>query len=269
MKRLRVAYWTRHLAALLGALFIASAGYGQDGVTELKRQLQEETDWRMRVQAALRLGKMQHPAARPALERALSDGSPSVRASVAAALQVHGDKRALPALRKLLTDESELVRRQATTAVRALEGPANGPSWLVEVGKVRVNERVSARALDTHVKRVARHNLSNVQGVVMNGPGAEGAAPEIPKLVFEGTLHELKERRQGSVFAVSAEVEFVITKMPEHLIKGRISGGATVHGEPWAPTKKEEIGRLRKEAVEAATESALRNAERAIRAATE
>jgi hypothetical protein len=188
---------------------------------------------------------------------------------VAAALQVYADPRSLPCLRERLTDESALVRRQVTTAIRSLETPARRPAFLVEVGEVRVSERVGTRTLDAHVKRVAHHNLGNLPGVVIKGAQPQGSTEQLPILLFDGTLHALRERREGQVFAVSAEVEFVITKLPERLIKGRISGGATVHGEASAPTRKDELERLRKEAVEAATESALRNAERAIRAAAE
>ncbi len=227
----------------------------------------------MRMTAALRLGKQKglnkhrHKAVREALERALKDPSASVRASAAAALQRFGDPRALPALRSAQTDSAENVVRQIERAVSELEKLPPGPSYVVEVRKVRVNDRVGVKSLNRHVKRVARKNLSRVPGVVMKSR-ADDEAEALPNLVFDGMLRKLDERREGKSFAVSAQVEFVISRMPGHIIKGRISGGATVHGDSTASKREAERGRLRREAVEAATESALTNAKQALQAAS-
>lgn len=260
--------WARSFGAALTALIITSSGFGQGTVEALKQRLASR-DFRVRVQAALDLGEHRgKPAAREALARALNDASASVRASAVAALQAHGDKGSLALVQRMEADPSDVVRRQAARAVAALSQSSNGPAFVVELGNVRVGRRVPAQALDGHVRRVANKNLGRLPSVVMKAD-AKPEAEALPNLLLDGSLLTLNERREGKSFAVSAKVEFVISRMPGRVIKGRISGGATVHGDALAATEREELGRLRREAVEAATESALSNAERALEAAAQ
>lgn len=230
----------------------------------------------MRVTAALRLGKQNQlgprtkERVRKALEQALSDRSSSVRASAAAGLQRLGDRRALPALRRArqraTASGSDSVLRQIDQAMSALVKSEFRPQYLVELGKVRVSSRVRNQALNRHLKRVARRNLGQLPGVVLKEQ-ASADSSKLPSLVFDGTLRKLHERQEGDAYAISARVDFLISKLPGHVIKGRISGGATVHGGPSAPTSRAELRRLRREAVSAATQSALENAQQAMYAA--
>jgi hypothetical protein len=88
-----------------------------------------------------------------------------------------------------------------------------------------------------------------------------------PDVLLEARISRLNERRNGGGLEVSAKVDFVLSKMPGREIKGRLTGAATVRGDGKA--KAREIEQLRMEAVEAATDSALDNVERALRAAVE
>src|ERR1700722_14639558 len=63
-------------------------------------------DFRLRVSAALTLGKTHAEGARPLLEQALSDAPPAVRTAAAAALAVYGDPLAIPALARAKDDAS-------------------------------------------------------------------------------------------------------------------------------------------------------------------
>src|SRR5262245_13790554 len=70
------------------------------------RDLATGTDFRLRVAAALALGKSTSPGARAALEKALGDAHPAVRAAAAAALGALGDGRSIPALKAALAGEA-------------------------------------------------------------------------------------------------------------------------------------------------------------------
>lgn len=82
--------------------------------------LRESRNTRLRVQAALTLGRLRHASARPALERALSDDSAAVRAAAATALRRIGSRSSLPALRRAQRDRSSAVRTQVRAALRSI-----------------------------------------------------------------------------------------------------------------------------------------------------
>src|SRR5262249_17354866 len=76
---------------------------------------------RIRVAAALALGKSKSPGARPALEKALGDAHPAVRSAAAAALGTLGDARAIPALKTALGTESDAgVKAEMERVVQSL-----------------------------------------------------------------------------------------------------------------------------------------------------
>ncbi|MES1172452.1 MAG: HEAT repeat domain-containing protein [Bacteroidota bacterium] len=75
---------------------------------------------KVRVQAALVLGRTRDPRATPFLMKALADTSATVRAMAAKALGDIGDETARPGLEVAAADPSPLVRRHALLALTAL-----------------------------------------------------------------------------------------------------------------------------------------------------
>lgn len=75
---------------------------------------------KVRVQAALVLGRAGDARAVPALQRALADPSPLVRAMAAKALGHLGGEESRPALEVAARDAHALVRRHATAALESL-----------------------------------------------------------------------------------------------------------------------------------------------------
>src|SRR4051794_33153923 len=85
----------RVLSCLLvaAALSVSAAPVSSaDDLAGLTRALVTGADFRLRVSAALSLGKTRSKAAVPALTNALDDAHPAVRAAAAAALGVLGDR---------------------------------------------------------------------------------------------------------------------------------------------------------------------------------
>jgi HEAT repeat protein len=120
--------WTRiacRLACIaLAAAWLATAGYALAAgvkVGDLCKAVVEDPNYKIRVQAALVLGKLNDPSAVPALVRALGDANGTVRGIAAQALGQLGDAAAADPLRELLRRERDgFVRSQAEKAIAAL-----------------------------------------------------------------------------------------------------------------------------------------------------
>ena len=117
-----VVAWARGVASVE-----AAAPAGTAKVTEICRTLTDDANYKVRVQAALVLGKLGDGAAVACLTRALGDQNRTVRAMSAQALGQLGDTAALDQLRNLARrDPDAFVRAQTEKAVALLAGPAGG-----------------------------------------------------------------------------------------------------------------------------------------------
>jgi len=114
------------LFALLMAAAVAQAAPDVK-VDELCRAVTDDGNYKVRVQAALVLGKLGDPRAVQPLIKALGDSNKTVRGIAASALGQLGDAAAADPLRDLLRHESDpFVRGQAEKAVAALSGGGGG-----------------------------------------------------------------------------------------------------------------------------------------------
>src|SRR4051812_27995444 len=103
------------VASCLLVLAPVSTAEDQGG---LAHQLMSAPDFRLRVGAALSLGKTHTPQATRALSAALDDAHPAVRAAAVAALGGSGDPSVLSVLRAHVSTESSMsVRSQLLTAI--------------------------------------------------------------------------------------------------------------------------------------------------------
>ena len=106
---------------LLGASVVHAASDVK--VDDLCKAVLEDSNYKVRVQAALVLGKLGDHKAVPFLIKALADQNMTVRGIAAAALGQLGDGQASEPLRDLMKRESDpFVRGQAEKAVAALAG---------------------------------------------------------------------------------------------------------------------------------------------------
>jgi hypothetical protein len=117
--------------ACLFALLLAAAAAHAAGpdvkVEDLCRAVVDDANYKVRVQAALVLGKLGDARAVQPLIKALADQNRTVRGIAASALGQLGDSAAVDPLRDLLRHESEpFVRGQAEKAMAALSGGGGG-----------------------------------------------------------------------------------------------------------------------------------------------
>jgi hypothetical protein len=104
---------------------LAAAPAGK--VDELCKALLEDANYKVRVQAALVLGRLGDTAAVPSLVKALGDSNKTVRAIAAQALGQLADQAAAEPLRQLLGRENDpFVRTQTEKALAALSGTGPG-----------------------------------------------------------------------------------------------------------------------------------------------
>jgi hypothetical protein len=289
MKRTRLLWQWMAVLALTSGIHttalqsVALAGESDSSVTTLARKLEQGPDFRIRVQAALELGKTnsRRDEARAALEMGLEDVNAAVRAACAAALRVLADPAALPALRRAQEDESSAVKAQIAGTIAALEQKANGDSGsnagrgrgqvLVQVGQVRNATKREVGGLVQEFKTHSKERLQSLPGVELlhEQEDADAAAKrrKQPVVMLTGHLRQLDERQRGGEMEYAAEVEFIIHRMPGRSIQGKVSGSARVRSGLTEVKSPKQQAELRRNVIEAAIDSAMKRAAEALLAA--
>lgn len=207
------------------------------------KELTESSDFRVRVQAALRLARAGN---RADLEDGLKDSHPAVRIASAGGLKDIGDAAAIPALERALRSEGFAAAKQveqeaidrlkAGSSVRAA-GSGNtslaGAKYVVQLGVMHNVSGTRADDLDTIMRSAARAKAGTIKGAVIidgNDPGMikKATAQNIPVLQIDGNLTKLSSvTGTDGATVVSAKVDMSIRKMPGQTLKGTVSGNAS------------------------------------------
>lgn len=272
----------RHLRhAILGLLLLtATSALGGNDIARLSQQLGSGSDFRMRVQAALTLGKSGDGKALGPLYRGLSDESVAVRVASAAALKTLGDPAALTELVRHRKDPSPEVRRQVSGAIaklRALQSRdqerRRGARMLVKLGKVKNGTKITSQEAELTVKQASREQLEQLPGVALlrASEDAEKAAQnhKLPVVLMTGSIRELNAAKDGGELVYSAQVEYVVHRMPEQAIVAKVSGRATARASVVEVRDRRRREELREEVLDAAVASAMKSAPRALLAAVD
>ncbi len=240
------------------------------------RDLARSPDFRVRVSAAVTLGRTRPPGAREALETALGDEHPAVRIAAANALADLGDPLAVAALaRRAGSETSPNVKAQIESAVRQLQrgvtadqGRALGPSvrYVVRLGLMRNPTGVRGDEMRGVLHDATRSRARALKGAAVAADGdavplAQPSGRRLPVITLEGSLTQLAESPIAGGIQVQARVEFLVRR--EQILKGTLAGGATTFGT--SPTLSD-LGRrrLQDDAVSGAVESALRGADQGL-----
>jgi hypothetical protein len=257
------------LALLLSA---STPALSAPPLSDLLQKLSRGPDFRVRVSAALQLGKTKSAIARSALETALDDENAAVRAAAAAALKVIGDPTAINALARHENDGSAAVRSQIKTSLAALKAGDSGsaraekPEVQVQLGKIGSGAPTSGAMLDD-VARTSREKLRELPGVAI--VDEDRARRDVPLVMVTGRVKKLEQSREGGTVVCSAAIEFVLHKMPGQTIKGVVSGSAKASGSVDEVYDARSLNDLKRSALEAAIDSAVKRAPPALRAAAQ
>lgn len=233
-------------------------------------------DFRVRMSAALLVGRTKVAGARRALETALSDQHPAVRAAAASGLVELGDTGAIAALEARIASEPnadlKTTYRSSIEKLRANEkkqhdkGPAK---YVVQVGAMRNLSAVKSKELGTILrgaaKQVVMNRVQNAAVIDETERGAlKGSLQKLPLLRLDGQLRALQQAEQEGMTMLKAHVEFSVLR--NHALKATFSGSATA-GAAASQSKGAGLLELQRKAVENAVASAMGSAEAGFRAA--
>jgi hypothetical protein len=259
---------------LAAALLMTGAAAADAKLAPLVEQLEQGKDFRVRVQAALELGKLKNAEARDPLLRALDDKNESVRVAAAAALKTLGDASATVVLKEYRLDRSHALRRQVNETILALEagGAVGGPAKLfVRLGSLKNGTHVKSKNVDRAFKDASREKLSALPGISVleeNEAIPSGAKQrKLPVVMLTGRVQRLKVSREGSDLVYSAKVEYILHKMPQQSIAATLSGSASARTTVIEARDKQRAAQLRQAVLDAAVASAIRRASEALLAA--
>jgi hypothetical protein len=258
------------MAMIVATMTIASHSVAQD------RELNESADFRVRVQAALRLARG-GASSRADLENGLRDAHPAVRVACAAGLGNIGDPAAVPALARAMKSETyptvksamkdSIDKLQASAAVKSASPstPTSlaGARYVVQLGAMKNISGVRADDLDGVMRQAARAKAGTIKGaVVVDGsdPNVLKSANEkrIPVLQVDGNLTRLTTvTGTDGATVISAKVDMSIRKIPGQTLKGTVSGNAS--GSNGTRASEQGLLDLQNRVVGGAVESAMRS----------
>ncbi len=243
------------------------------------RDLTDSGDFRVRVSAALFLGRTHPVGAREALEHALSDAHPAVRVAAATALGNLGDPAAIGALsRRAGTEPSASVKAQLQSSIDQLrrgvaadqgscvsDKLAPDVRYVVRLGAMRNPSGVRGEDLRRVLQSAARSRARGIHGTAIvdadAGLLAQATERHLPVLTLDGSVMQVTEARVEGSVQVQARVEFAVRR--EQTLKGTLSGAATTFGSGQIISDQ---GRrqLQDDAVDGAVQSALRGADQGL-----
>ncbi len=259
--------------ALLVVLFVARVPWTAPAAADpvsLERDLAGSPDPRVRARAALLLGrKPAERAVRMALENALRDPAAVVRTAAAAGLGVMGDPGSINALRARLDVETDPAVKSALersvsaiqTSVGASASNAAATRWFLRAGGAKNSSAVRTPGVTAALDSALRQHMAQVPGATLT----DNAPPGSPFVQMDGVLLSLTSATHGQSMTVRAEVEISMRKLPEHALRGTLTGSATTLADP--KIARDALDRLRGEVIDGAVQSALRGAEQGLIAA--
>ena len=252
---------------VVGVLSTTAHSIAQD------KELSESPDFRVRVQAALRLGRAGNPSARAELEKGLRDPHPAVRVACAVGLGNIGDPASIPPLESAMKGETFAnVKTSMKENIDKLKGRAAGggggetslgsAQYVVQLGQMRNASGVRADDLDQIMRQTARSKAGSLKGAVIvdsseSSVVQKASAKKIPVLLLDGNLTKLTQTtsRDGAII-ISAKVDMSIRKVPQQTLKGTVSGNAS-GSDGNGKSTPDAIAQLQNRVVGGAVESAI------------
>ena len=225
------------IAAVGAGAAFAAGGTGKK-VETVCRTLNTDTNYKIRVQAALVLGKMGDPSGAPCLMRALDDANRTVRAVAAEALGQLGDRDSLQALRGLAkSDPDPFVRTQAEKAVAVLAaapsgggaGPAGKAKIFLAFGPFSGGVKQAAGEPVRIVHDTLQNELGKIPTITLAANTAPVGKPGGPAgFWIDGNISKLDDVTSGAGSETSCGVKVMVARWPSKSIISWTSAEASV-----------------------------------------
>jgi hypothetical protein len=253
----------RPFLLLLVALSLAAAPMARAAgkVEELSKILLEDSSYKVRLQAALLLGRLGDRGGAEALIKALGDDHKMVRGMAAQSLGKLGVPEAAAPLKALLGREKDsFVRTQAQKALAAL-GTASAPAGAAQAKNARAKvyltfgsfsggTRLADAALLEMLRTVLRRELGKLATVTFTlEPDEERTFARSGRLGFliDGNVTRLEDARTGGSVEVNCDVKVMVARWPSKSIIMWTNAGATVQ----AGSRERDILGARRDCLEA------------------
>jgi len=231
------------------AVFLAGLSTWAGKVDELSRSLLIDPSYKVRVQAALLLGKLGDAAGIDALIKALSDENKSVRAMAAQSLGKLGGTAASGALRALLLRESDpFVTTQAKLALSNIEDRDNKDRKIfLTLGPFSGGVKLADASILSLLQASLRQALEKIPQVTFKADAYAKGRGKNPPLGFliDGNVSRLEEA--FGVGETSCEIKLMVARWPSKSIILWTSAGAAVP----AGRRESDKAAARRECIEA------------------
>ncbi len=233
-------------------------------ISDVEDSLAHDPSYKVRVDAAIVLGRLGQPRSLPALVAALKDGHPSVRASAAYALGQYSSPLARDALTQVLHDPAPLVRHMAQQALRRTGGL--GETAPREPGQAGIHRRAPAATRPSfEVKEmgdpqhragpVLRSHMRDFLVDQLRPIGEVSPADSRGTYAIDGVIKSLDVATTGREVEVTCAVQLVISRQPQGGVFLITSGEATA-SRPRHLWRPEQRASMEMQALEAAVRGA-------------
>lgn len=258
----------RLLCTLLVAGLVATSARfarGAPHIEDVEDALAHDRSYKVRVEAALVLGRLHQPRSIPALIGALRDANPAVRASAARSLGHIGSPIARDALAKALADPAPHVRRSAREALQLLGGdvdaqtppaPVPGaPAIRPRTGKKLSFEVKTMGDQSKHAGEALRSHMRDFMLAQLRPYGDVSPAQDQGTYAVDGVIKDLSTSTRNGDVEVNCAVQLVLSRQPGGGVFLLTSGEATVQ-RPKRQFRPQQKSGMELEALENALRSA-------------
>jgi hypothetical protein len=212
----------------------ARAAQPQVKVEDLTKALSEDPNYKVRVQAALVLGRLGDHSAVGALIKALSDQNKTVRAIAAQALGQLADPTAADSLRDLLKREGDPFVRSQTEKALALVSTDAGSSKKAKIYLTFGPFTGGVKSGGAEAAKVIRDALSRELGklavvTLTLGPAEQKAFPKTMQgYLIDGNITRLDDVPAGGSSETSCDVKVMVARWPSKSIILWTNAGASL-----------------------------------------
>jgi len=265
------------VALLCGFAFLAPADAAAQGqIGDVEDSLLHDPSFKVRVEAALVLGKLREQRSVPALIAAARDPNPAVRASAVRALGLIGAPAARDTVAAALRDPVPTVRHMARDALRGFGGGddtaprdpgepgirrRSASRLAIEVRPVGDPAHQAGPVLRSHMRDFLVEQLrplgdvSPAEGQAddLSGP-SRGPAPPA-RFAVGGVIKHLSFAHGGPDVEVSCAVQLVVMRQPGNALFLMTSGESRVQ-KPKRMFRPQQQASMELEAIEVAVRSA-------------